>query len=141
MTTSRISAAARVVTLTALAFGCGGPTAPSAVTVLPSSSSFSVGDYAIFTVRNGARETIYVDRCGEHVQAGLDRRVGLVWENEMAAICILSFYVPPLALAPGESVADSVLVRNPGTYRLFVGYGRGDDRILYQARSGGFVVK
>lgn len=60
--------------------------------------------------------------------------------NERAASCILSYYAGPLALAPGESVTDSVLVRSAGTFRLFVGYGRGEQRILYQARSGAFRV-
>lgn len=95
---------------------------------------------ATFVVTNHLRETIHVDRCGEHVQAGLDRRVGARSENEMAAFCVLSHYAGPLALAPGESVTDSLQVRSAGAFRLFVGYGRGDQRILYQARSGAFRV-
>ncbi|MGH7638110.1 MAG: hypothetical protein ACREOK_10710, partial [Gemmatimonadaceae bacterium] len=72
--------------------------------------AFAVDTYATFVVGNHAREIIHVDRCGERVQAGLDRRVGARWENETAALCILAYYAGPLALAPGESVTDSVLV-------------------------------
>jgi hypothetical protein len=143
MMTSRILGVARIAMFGAIAItapGCGGPTEPSDVAVFPTASGFAVDDWIPFVVRNDGRETIYVDRCGERVLAGLDRRVGTRWENEMATLCVLSFYVPPLALAPGESVTDSVLVRSAGRYRLFVGYGRGDDRILYRAWSGGFSV-
>ena len=125
----------------ALAIACGEPTDPTSdVTVVPTAGTFAVDAYARFVVSNHRRETIHVDRCGERVQAGLDRKVGPSWETEMAALCVLSYYAGPLALAPGESVTDSVLVRSPGTFRLFVGYGRGEQRILYQARSGGFRV-
>jgi hypothetical protein len=125
----------------ALAIACGEPIDPTSdVTVVPTAGTFAVDTYATFAVTNHFRETIYVDRCGERVQAGLDRKVGARWENEMAALCILWYYVGPLALAPGESVTDSVLVRSAGTFRLFVGYGRGEQRILYQARSAGFRV-
>jgi hypothetical protein len=122
------------------ALGCGGPTEPSDVVVIPTAGAFSVDEHATFVVRNEGRETIYLARCGERVQAGVDRRVGLRWQNEMAGLCILSLYVPPLQLEPGESVTDSVLMRSPGTFRVFVGYGRGDDRILYNAWSRGFRV-
>lgn len=125
----------------AFAIGCSETTNASLdVTVVPTAEAFAVDAYATFVVSNHRRETIHVDRCGERVQAGLDRRVGASWENEMAALCVLSYYAGPLALAPGESVTDSVLVRSPGTFRLFVGYGRGEQRILYLARSGAFRV-
>lgn len=123
-----------------LAAGCGGDlTYPSAVKVAPTATNFAVNSYATYMVRNDSRETIHVDRCGTHVQVGLDRRVGDEWQNEMAAVCILSYYTGPLALAPGESVTDSVLVRSAGTFRVYVSYGRGDERDL--ARSGGFTVE
>jgi hypothetical protein len=141
MTTSRLFG--RTATLAAcavVALACGGPTEPSDVAVIATAGSFAVDEYVPFVIRNDGHETIYVGRCGERVQTGLDRRVGARWENEMAALCILSFYVPPLQLAPGESVTDSVLVRSAGTFRVFIGYGRGDDRILYNAWSGGFTV-
>lgn len=125
----------------AFAIACGEPTNPTSdVTVVPTAATLAVGTYATFVVSNQTRETIHVDRCGERVQAGLDRKVGARWENEVGAFCILSYYAGPLALAPGESVTDSVLVRSAGTFRLFVGYGRGAQRILYQARSGAFRV-
>ena len=128
--------------VTALAMGCGGDlTYPSAVKVAPTASNFALDSYATFVVRNDSRQTIHVDRCGNHVQVGMDRRVGGEWENEMAAMCVLSYYAGPLALEPGESVTDSVLVRSAGTFRVYVGYGRGEQRILYQARSGGFTVQ
>ena len=123
------------------ALACDGPTEPSDVTVIATARSVAVDEYALFEVRNDGRETIHVGRCGERVQTGLDRRVGARWENEMAALCVLSFYMPPLQLAPGESVTDSVLVRSAGTFRVFIGYGRGDDRILYTAWSGSFTVE
>ena len=143
MQISRVFGALRAATIGSIALlaaGCGAGTEPTLVTVFPTASSISVDDYATFVVRNDSRETIYVGRCGERVQTGLDRRVGLRWENEMAALCILSLYMPPLQLAPGASVTDSVLVRSAGTFRVFIGYGRGDDRILYNAWSGGFTV-
>ena len=80
--------------------GCGGATEPFGVAVIPTSGSFAVDDYATFVVRNDGRETIYVERCGHRVSAGLDRRVATGWENEMAALCVLSFYAGPLPLAP-----------------------------------------
>lgn len=140
----RVNGALRTVmpgAVIAFASGCGEPTNVSTdVTVVPSAATFAVDTYATFVVSNQTRETIHLDRCGERVQAGLDRRVGADWENEIGAFCILSYYAGPLALAPGESVTDSVLVRSAGTFRLFVGYGRGEQRILYQARSGAFGV-
>jgi hypothetical protein len=126
--------------ITIMTLGCGGPTEPSDVAVIPTANGFAIDEWVTFVVRNDGRETIHVDRCGERVLAGLDRRVGGRWENEMAALCVLAIYVPPLQLAPGESVTDSVLVRSAGRYRLFVGYGRGEQRILYRAWSGGFTV-
>lgn len=143
MMNSRIPGVARMAMFGALAIvtlGCGGLTEPSDVAVIPTANGFAIDEWVTFVVRNDGRETIHVDRCGERVLAGLDRRVAGRWENEMATLCVLSFYVPPLALAPGESVTDSVLVRSPGRYRLFVGYGRGDTRILHKAWSGGFTV-
>lgn len=143
MTTSRLFDAVRSASLAACAvaaLACGGPTEPSDVTVMVTAGSVAVDAYARFVVRNDGRETIHVGRCGERVQTGLDRRVGARWENEMAALCVLSFYMPPLPLAPGESVTDSVLVRSAGTFRVFVGYGRGNERILHNAWSGSFTV-
>ena len=143
MTTSRMFETMRATTLAAcavIALACGGATEPSDVAVIATESSFAVDEYVHFVVRNAGRESIYLGRCGERVQTGLDRRVGGRWENEMAALCILSFYMPPLQLAPGESVTDSVLVRSAGTFRVFVGYGRGNERILHNAWSGSFTV-
>ena len=144
MMIERVNGALRTAMLgafSAFAIACGEPTnASPGVTVVPTAATFAVDAYATFVVSNQTRETILVDRCGERVQAGLDRRVGARWENEMAALCVLSYYAGPLSLAPGESVTDSVLVRSAGTFRLFVGYGRGEQRILYQARSVAFRV-
>ena len=123
------------------AAGCGGElTYPSAVKVAPTAATFPVNSYATFVVRNDSREAIHVDRCGTHVQVGLDRRVGGEWQNEMAAVCILSYYTGPLTLEPGEAVSDSVLVRSAGTFRVYVGYFRGAQDGLSLARSGGFTV-
>ena len=145
MTITRMRGAAIGAALTvgaALTAACGGNlTYPTDVKVLPVAANFAVDSYATFLVRNETRQTIHVDRCGTRVQAGLDRRVGGEWQNEMAAVCILSYYTGPLALAPGESVTDSVLIRSPGTFRVFVGYGSGNQDILYLARSGGFSVQ
>ena len=122
--------------------GCSGDlTYPNTVKVAPTASNFAVDSYAKFVVQNGGREAIHVDRCGDRVLAGLDRRVGGEWENSVGSFCILSYYTGPLTLQPGESVTDSVLVRSAGTFRVYVGYGRGEQRILYQARSGGFTVE
>jgi hypothetical protein len=144
MTMTRTCGALRVAfvaAVAALAAGCGGDlTYPNGVKVMPTTGNFALESYATFVVRNETRETVHVERCGDRVQAGLDRRVGGEWQNEMAAICILSYYAGPLLLEPGESVTDSVLVRSAGTFRVYVGYGRGEQRILHQARSGGFTV-
>lgn len=140
----RTGGAVRVAFLAAAAaftVGCSGDlTYPSAVRVSPTAGNFALESYVTFVVRNDSRQTIHLERCGNHVQVGLDRRVGGEWQNEMAALCVLSYYAGPLALEPGESVTDSVLVRSAGTFRVFVGYGRGEQRILYQARSGSFTV-
>lgn len=122
--------------------GCGGNlTYPNAVKVTPTATNFGVDSYATFVVHNAGTQAIHVDRCGTRVQAGLDRRVGGGWQNEMAAVCILSYYTGPLTLQPGESVTDSVLVRSAGTFRVFVGYGRGEQENRYQTTSGSFSVE
>jgi hypothetical protein len=136
----RIVVRVGISVLAVIAAGCDGVTGTDGVAVLPTARTFSTDAFATFVVRNDTRETIHVDRCGSRVLAGLDRRKGLHWENEMAALCVLSIISTPLALAPGESVTDSVLVRSSGIYRVVVGYGRGNLRILYQARSGNFTV-
>lgn len=138
---TRIVVRTGISAIALIAAGCGGVTDTDDVAVVPTERAFTTGAYATFVVRNETRETIHVDRCGNRVLAGIDRREGLLWENEMAALCALSVISTPLALASGESVTDSVLVRNPGVHRVFVGYGRGDLRILYQARSGSFIVE
>lgn len=130
-----------ICALALIAAGCDGVTGTDGVAVVPSARTFSTDAYATFVVRNDARETIHLDRCGNRVLAGLDRKEGLGWENEIGAFCFLALLSTPLALAPGESVTDSVFVRGPGVYRVVVGYGRGNLRILYQARSGGFTVE
>lgn len=132
---------AGIFALAIIAAGCNGVTGTDGVAVVPTARTFSTDAYASFMMRNDTRETIHVDRCGNRVLAGLERRAGLGWENEMAALCVLSIMSTPLALAPGESVTDSVFVRNPGVYRVFVGYGRGELRILYRATSGNFAVE
>lgn len=140
----RTGSALRVAFLaaaTALAVGCEGDlTYPSAVKVAPTAGNFALDSYATFVVRNDSRHTIHLDRCGDHVQTGLERRVGGEWENEMAAVCVLSYYTGPLALEPGESVTDSVLVRSAGTFRVYVGYLGGAQDRLHTARSGSFTV-
>ena len=129
-----------VSALAIIAMGCESVTGTDGVAVVPSARSFRTDAFATFVVRNDTRETIHVDRCGSRVLAGLDRRQGLAWANEMAALCVLSILSTPLALAPGESVTDSILVRSPGVYRVVVGYGGGNLRILRLARSGSFTV-
>lgn len=138
---TRIVVRTGISALAVIAAACSGVTDTDGVAVVPTAQAFSTDTYATFVVRNETRETIHVDRCGNRVLAGIDRREGLLWENEMAALCPLSSLSTPLALASGESVRDSVLVRNPGVRRVVVGYGRGDLRILYQARSGSFSVR
>src|SRR5688572_9108045 len=122
MTMTRTGGALRVAyvaIVAAIAVGCNGNlTYPNGVKVAPTAGNFALESYATFVVRNETRETIYVERCGDRVQAGMDRRVGGDWQNEMAAICILSYYAGPLVLEPGESVTDSVLVRSAGTFRV-----------------------
>jgi hypothetical protein len=142
--TIRTGGALRVAFLAASAaftVGCSGDlTYPSAVRVSPTAGNFALDSYVTFVVRNDSRQTINVDRCGTHVSMGMDRRVGGEWQNEMSSACILSYYTGPLALAPGESVTDSVLVRSAGTFRVYVNYLRGEQDGRYQARSGGFTV-
>jgi hypothetical protein len=128
--------------LALLAFGCADGTLPlTGVAVTPTAPSFSVDGWAVYRVSNVSHETIRLARCGDHVQAGLDRRVNDEWQNEMAAVCILSFYTPPLELGPGQSVVDSVPVRTAGVYRVVVGYGQGNLDVLRTVRSGGFRVE
>jgi len=144
MTMTRATGALRTTFLAAVAMtavACGDLTYPSAVKVAPTASVFAVDSYATFVVRNDSPKTIQVARCGDRVQVGLDRRVGGEWQNEMAGLCILSYYGGPFMLAPGESVTDSVLVRSAGTFRVSVAYGTGDERVLRQVESGAFTVE
>lgn len=79
------------------------------------------GATVTFTVQNTSSSPMYLIPCGSVPTAMVERRDGLSWTVVSSGYCPLAVYTGPLELAPGETLAGTVLTeRAAGTYRIRV---------------------
>lgn len=115
--------------------GCSDLFAPEIAAVVETDRErYHVEEPISVTVGNTGETTIVLPRCGERVSAALDHRHGAGWQEHIriAGACPAVYTMAPLELAPGEQHRFTVVVRDPGVYRIRV-FRTGEDA------SGGFA--
>lgn len=112
---------------------CHGTEPQGRITVTVISASSTVPRAVVFEVRNSAAAVAYLDRCDRGIAPAVDSAHGGAWVNVSWPVCIAVLDMSPYSLPPGGAVIDSVVIAQPGDYRLVFGYGMGVSRVLYLA--------
>ena len=95
----------------------------------------------VYAVSNGFDESIHVSACGDRIRPGLESRVDGEWQFSSPGICQANVSSVPREVTAGAAATDSVHIQSPGEYRLRIGFGRGNLRILYMRVSQPFTLR
>lgn len=104
--------------------GCGRPTEPSLLQVRTTATVISEGapdsSRIGFTITNASSRPVYLSLCGDQVTVAVERWDGREWTSHSGGFCVLSLYVPPARLDPGQSREGIQRVGARGIFRLRV---------------------
>ena len=134
--------------LLALLLACDSPTRSDiSLVVATDQSSYLVPPDASlatleFSVENTGRVNLEIPRCGSHLAAFVDGRVGSRWQvvGQYGTICPAVYDMTPLTLAPGERARSSITLA-PGIYRLRVPHAvPGQPADAHTAASNAFAI-
>jgi hypothetical protein len=93
-----------------------------------------------FRVSNDYNAAVYVSRCGEALQAAVDRRTS-TWALHTGGACLAIHDASPQRLEPGEGATGIVSVREPGAYRIRIGIAHSArDALQWSPTSAEFSV-
>jgi hypothetical protein len=115
----------------ALAAGaCVDPGEPTGVRVQTDAAAYvsaPLGEPRLvrFAVVNLTDRSIFVSRCGDHVNPAVDRWVNGAWVNFGSAICLANVPWIPLSLGPRMTYEDSTGLYTNGVFQLRLGTSDG----------------
>lgn len=94
-----------------------------------------------FMVSNRSGQTVSLARCGDRLMTALDRREGSAWVQFAGDICPGHLSMVALRLSSSGTADGTVVVREPGVYRLRLGVAPGDGQIMWSVTSNEFIVQ
>ena len=120
---------------------CATPTQPATpVALAVEGSVFDHGAPIPFAIVNSGGHSAFVGACGPNVTTLVERRGGNTWEPYAGGVCLAIYMFEPLRLAPGTTIAATVQIPDPGTYRLKLQVGADPTR-LHPVISSSFKVR
>ena len=102
---------------------------------------YSVGEAVTVKISNSSESTAFLLSCGSSLARSFDVKADTSWVRN-GGVCPAAALIWPLPLNPGSSLADAMIVSDPGTYRLVFGFGwRETIPLRYTLYSNEFAVK